>query len=139
MLGKYKITINVEIERATDPDESIVKGEESQIPDEYPNCGCNCDICSLDNSDDSDNEDENDGENNEDDNIDYDKYDKGWDCRDIDINKAIDNHKGPVGTSFGYKDISKNKPIQLRNDYGQFSHGNTPIAKRGPDGRFIKS
>jgi hypothetical protein len=70
MLGKYKITINVEIERANDPDENIVKDEELQIPGEYLNCGRNCDSCGADNSD------------NEDDNIDYDKYNNGWDYRD---------------------------------------------------------
>lgn len=124
MLGKYKITINVEIERANDPDENIIKNEPQKL-EEYSNCGCNCDICSLDSSD-----------NEDKDNIDYDKYDKGWDYMDYLNPERLNSTFGDHLVSDYINYVSE---MVKRDDSGRFAKGNIPTTKRGPGGRFVKS
>lgn len=113
-------------------------------------CGCRCESCNSEDSNsdswnsDSDSPDSDNSNSNEDDDLDYNdsKYSNdndsptGWNYKDqqdyIDSwNYAVKNKA--LGPNLDYKE-----PIQ-RNQSGQFIKGNTPTAKRGPGGRFIKS
>lgn len=155
MLGKYKITINfdVEIEKVknsnTNPEQdsnfdSEIDSEFGADSKDYLNCGCNCDSCN--NSDDSDsdskNPDSGNSDSNEDDDVDYGQYlnsdnvPTGWSYKDeqdyIDSWNYVVKNK-PLGPNADYKESIQRYPS------GQFAKGNTPTAKRGPGGRFVKS
>lgn len=146
MLGKYKITINfdVEIEKInnsdTDPeqDSDFYSENDSEFgsdSDDYLNGGCKCYICNPDSSEDSDSEN---SDSNEDDDLDYSKYSSdnytptGWSYTDEqEYNRAWDK---------AVREANSLYPLTpQRNQSGQFAKGNTPTAKRGPGGRFVKS
>lgn len=140
MLGKYKITINFEIEKDTTPNEnpdfdSEIDSEFGSDSDDYL-YGCRCESCNSNLGDsDLDGSNSDNSDSNEDD-LDYDKYysedaPTGWSYEDQqEYNSAWEDAVKNRGEVF-------DKGTVLRDRNGRFIKGNAPInQKRDKNGRF---